>query len=127
MLTGRKLAASSRTAVVPSETSLSAHDDSGQAHRPLSVRDHQVLRRQLQFRALRGEGQQALPGPGPAGDQGAPPDMGVVVGVEGLPHSSITKLVMSTTLLIGRTPAACRRSCIHPGEGPMVTPGAARR
>ena len=39
----------------------------------------------------------------------------------GCPVSSIAKLVMSTTLLIGRWPAADRRAFSHAGDGPIVT------
>ncbi len=39
----------------------------------------------------------------------------------GWPLTSITKLVMSTTLLIGRMPAADSRAFSHSGDGPMVT------
>ena len=39
----------------------------------------------------------------------------------GWPVSSITKLVMSTMLLIGRTPAPYRYSRIHLGLGPIFT------
>ena len=35
----------------------------------------------------------------------------------GWPVSSMTKLVMSTMLLMGRIPAARRDACIHFGEG----------
>ena len=40
----------------------------------------------------------------------------------GCPSSSITKLVTSTTLLIGRWPTARSRSCSHAGDGPFLTP-----
>ena len=39
----------------------------------------------------------------------------------GWPYSSMTKLVMSTMLLMGRTPQARSRSRIHRGEGPIFT------
>ena len=44
----------------------------------------------------------------------------------GWPVSSITKFVMSTTLLIGRWPAAISRAFSHGGEGPMRTSSYAR-
>ena len=39
----------------------------------------------------------------------------------GCPVASMTKFVMSTTLLIGRMPAADRRAFSQSGEGPMLT------
>ena len=39
----------------------------------------------------------------------------------GWPVASITKFVMSTTLLIGRIPAAVRRAFSHSGDGPILT------
>ena len=39
----------------------------------------------------------------------------------GWPLASITKFVMSTTLLIGRIPAAVRRAFSHSGDGPIFT------
>ena len=39
----------------------------------------------------------------------------------GWPEPSITKFVMSTTLLIGRMPAADRRAFSQSGDGPIVT------
>ena len=39
----------------------------------------------------------------------------------GWPVHSITKLVMSTTLEIGRWPAAIRRAFSHSGDGPSLT------
>src|SRR3712207_3902080 len=44
-----------------------------------------------------------------------------VEGVHGLAGASITKFVMSTTLLMGRMPAAVSRAFNHSGDGPMVT------
>ena len=38
----------------------------------------------------------------------------------------MTKFVMSTTLLIGRMPAAVSRALSHSGEGPIVTPSYSR-
>ena len=39
----------------------------------------------------------------------------------GWPSSNITKLVMSTILFIGLTPASKSLSCIHPGDGLTLT------
>ena len=39
----------------------------------------------------------------------------------GWPSSMSTKLVMSTTLLMERSPTASRRSTIHAGDGPTLT------
>ena len=39
----------------------------------------------------------------------------------GWPYSSMTKLVISTILLIGRMPTASNRCCSHQGEGPICT------
>ena len=39
----------------------------------------------------------------------------------GWPHSHMTKLVTSTTLLMGRMPATRSRCCSHAGDGPTAT------
>ena len=44
----------------------------------------------------------------------------------GWPVSQSTKLVTSTTLLIGRRPMAVSRCCSHAGLGPTVTPRTTR-
>ena len=44
----------------------------------------------------------------------------------GWPSSWSTKLVMSTTLLIGRSPTARSRWRSHPGDGPTTTPSITR-
>ena len=44
----------------------------------------------------------------------------------GCPSSCCTKLVTSTTLLIGFKPMASRRSCSQAGEGPTITPVSVR-
>ena len=44
----------------------------------------------------------------------------------GLPSSSITKLVASTTLLTGRMPAASSRRCTCSGDGATRTPSTRR-
>ena len=40
----------------------------------------------------------------------------------GLPYSSMTKFVISTTLLMERRPTAVSRFTIHSGDGPTFTP-----
>ena len=45
---------------------------------------------------------------------------------KGRAWSKVTRLVMSTSALMGRKPIARRRRCNHSGEGPFFTPRTSR-